>query len=105
MKLGWRNRACSTWKREGYGETSLQPSNILKESVNMGEINYFTRVDSDRTRGDDFKLKEGRFRLDVGEVLSERVVRCWNMMPKEVVDVPSVEVFKARLDGALGGLV
>lgn len=31
-------------------------------------------------------------------------MRCWNMMPKEVVDALSVEVFKDRLDEALGSL-
>ena len=30
---------------------------------------------------------------------------CWNMLPKEVVDTPSLEAFKARLDVALGSLV
>ena len=34
-----------------------------------------------------------------------RVVRHWNRLPGEVVDVPSLEVFNARLDGALGNLV
>ena len=34
-----------------------------------------------------------------------RVVRCWNRLPREVVDASSVEVFKARLEGALGSLV
>jgi len=29
----------------------------------------------------------------------------WNMLPKEVVDAPSLEAFKARLDVALGSLV
>jgi len=33
------------------------------------------------------------------------VVRCWNRLPRKVVDAPSLEVFKARLDGALGNLV
>jgi len=28
-----------------------------------------------------------------------------NGLPREVVDAPSLEVFKARLDGALGSLV
>jgi len=33
------------------------------------------------------------------------VVRHWNRLPKEAVDAPSLEVFKARLDVALGSLV
>jgi len=32
-------------------------------------------------------------------------VRCWNGLPREVVDAPSLEMFKARLDEALGNLV
>ena len=34
-----------------------------------------------------------------------RVVRHWNRLPKEVVNAPSLAVFKARLDRALGGMV
>ena len=34
-----------------------------------------------------------------------RVVRRWNGLPRGVVDALSLEVFKARLDGALGSLV
>ncbi|KFO70081.1 hypothetical protein N303_02488, partial [Cuculus canorus] len=34
-----------------------------------------------------------------------RVVRHWHRLPRETVAAPSLEVFKARLDGALGSLV
>ncbi|KFQ77505.1 hypothetical protein N337_00291, partial [Phoenicopterus ruber ruber] len=34
-----------------------------------------------------------------------RVVRHWNRLPREAVDAPSLEVFKARLDGALSNLL
>jgi len=36
---------------------------------------------------------------------SERVVRHWNRLSRQVVDVPSLETYKARLDQALGKLI
>ena len=53
------------------------------------------------------KLKEGRFRLDIrGKFFTKRVVGCWNSFPERLwMSRPSLEVFKARLDGALGSLV
>jgi len=34
-----------------------------------------------------------------------RVVRHWNRLPRKTVGDPSLEMFKARQDGALGNLV
>ncbi|KFO69616.1 hypothetical protein N303_08713, partial [Cuculus canorus] len=53
-----------------------------------------------------YKLERGRFRLDIRRnFFTLRVVRHWHRLPREVVDAPSLEVFKARLDGALGSLI
>ncbi|KGL99563.1 hypothetical protein N301_09691, partial [Charadrius vociferus] len=53
-----------------------------------------------------FKLEEGRFTLDIRKKnFTLRVVRHWNRLPREAVEAPSLEVFKARLDGALSNLV
>ncbi|KGL86324.1 hypothetical protein N301_09015, partial [Charadrius vociferus] len=53
-----------------------------------------------------YKLEEGRFRLNIRKkVFTMRVVRHWNRLPREVVEAPSLGVFKARLDVALGNLV
>ncbi|KFV48344.1 hypothetical protein N341_02437, partial [Tyto alba] len=53
-----------------------------------------------------FKLKEGRFRLDIRKkFFTVRAVRHWHRLPIEAVAAPSLEGFKARLDGALSNLV
>ncbi|KFQ38159.1 hypothetical protein N332_02650, partial [Mesitornis unicolor] len=53
-----------------------------------------------------FKLEQGRFRLDIRKkFFTMRVVDHWNRMPSEVAEAPSLEIFKARLDGALSNLV
>ncbi|KGL93749.1 hypothetical protein N301_03688, partial [Charadrius vociferus] len=53
-----------------------------------------------------YKLEEGRFRLNIRKkFFTLRVVRHWNRLPREVAEAPSLEVFKARLDVALGNLV
>jgi len=34
-----------------------------------------------------------------------RVVKHWHRLPREVVEAPSLETLKARLDGALSNLI
>jgi len=64
----------------------------------------FMWVDGYRTRENGFKLRQGRFLLDIRRIFfTWRVVTHWSL-PKEVVDMPFVEAFKARLDVALDSL-
>ena len=78
----------------------------LKRAYRKAEAGLFIRAGSNRTWGNGFKLEESRFRLDIRKkFFTVRMVRHWNRLHSEVRNAPSLEAFKARLDGALSNLV
>ncbi|KAK4820923.1 hypothetical protein QYF61_008644 [Mycteria americana] len=79
----------------------------------LRELGLFS-LEKRRLRGDLMALynclkggcREGRFRLDIRKFyFTERVIKHWNRLPREVVESPSLEVFKSRLDEVLRDMV
>ncbi|KFM12230.1 hypothetical protein AS27_00299, partial [Aptenodytes forsteri] len=78
----------------------------LKGAYQKDGGKLFSRACCDRTRGNGFKLKGGRLRLDIRKkFFTLKVVKHWHSLPREVVDAPFLETFQVRLEGALSNLI
>ena len=109
QKLQWHLFWLTVWQRQRHAMSNL--TSYVRCMKNKKLINnvshsasyhsqFFQLADSNYgLRGHSLKIRKDRPNLDTRKhFFRERVVNTWNKLPQHVVDAPSVNCFKNRLD-------
>jgi len=104
MRRSCGSWACLTWRR--LKRDLINASKYLKGGGQEDGAKLFSVVPSNRTRGNGHKLKHRKFHLNRRKnFFSLKVTEHWNILPREAVESPSLEIFKTRLDKVLCSLL
>jgi len=71
---------------------------VPKKHVPKAYVPKLSCTESDLPQGHSLKLYMRHCRLDARKFFSQRVVNSWNSLPQHVIEAPSVNSFKKRLD-------
>ena len=82
------------------------PARFEALAVDPKVAKLFSVVPSDRTRGNGHKRKQRKLQLNTRKnFFPLRVTEPWHRLPRGLVESPSLEIFKTRLDTVLCSLL